>query len=376
MLHDDFDDGGPARMPLLRADLPTPALVIELPALERNIATMADWARAKGIVLRPHAKTHKSGTIALRQVAAGAVGVCCAKLGEAEALADEGVEDILITSPVVAKQAVARLARLRARMPRLAVVVDHPDNVDRLTAAMGERSIDVLVDVDTGSHRTGVSSPDAAVALAGRIGRYPNLRYRGVQFYCGTLQHVASAAERQRALSERTDYLGQVLADLRAAGLEAEIVTGGGTGSFMIDAELGILNELQPGSYIFLDRQYRDCERDGPSFGVALAIDTRVVSANQPGCVTVDAGLKAMATEAGPPVVLCGADPASRYLFMGDEHGMLVTPAGADDPALDALVTLLPPHCDPTVNLHDRYAVCEGDRVVAFWPVSARGRLG
>ncbi|HZF93366.1 MAG TPA: DSD1 family PLP-dependent enzyme [Allosphingosinicella sp.] len=360
--------------PFPRAELPTPALVVDLPALERNIAVMAGWARARGIALRPHAKTHKSGEIARRQIAAGAVGICCAKLGEAEALAAEGVGDILITSPVVPAQALARLARLGGQVSRLAVVADHPDNVDALAAAAG--ALDVLVDVDPGSHRTGVASAEDAVALARRIVSHPALRYRGVQFYTGTLQHIADADERRAQVREAADYLSSVLAALRAARLAPEVVTGGGTGTFAIDAGIGVLNELQPGSYLFQDREYRDCALVGPAFEAALAIDTRVVSANWPGRVTVDAGLKAMATEAGPPRVLAGADPESAYVFMGDEHGMLVAPAGADDPPLGALVTLMPPHCDPTVNLYDRYAVCDGDTVVAFWPVTARGRPG
>ena len=161
---------------------------------------------------------------------------------------------------------------------------------------------------------------------------------------------------------------------LRDAGSPAAIVTGGGTGSFAIDAQLGVLNELQPGSYVFMDREYLDCETAGPRFEPSLAIDTRVVSANTPGCVTVDAGLNAMATEAGAPVVAAGADLASRYRFMGDEHGMLLTPAGGGDPALDQRITLVTPHCDPTVNLYDHYAVCDGDAVVGLWPVTARGR--
>jgi 3-hydroxy-D-aspartate aldolase len=354
----------------------TPALVLDLDAFEANVRTMADLARSRGIALRPHAKTHKSGEIGRRQIAAGAVGLCCAKLGEAEALAAEGIGDVLITSPVVSAQAVARLVALSRRIERVATVADHPDNVDRLAeaAAAAGASIDLLVDVDTGSHRTGVASAEAAVALAGRIAAAPALRYRGVQFYCGTLQHIASRAARRAALAERGDYLATVLEALRAAGLAARTVTGGGTGSFAIDAELGLLNELQPGSYVFMDRQYGDCEAAGPAFEQALFIDTRVVSANARGLATLDAGLKAMATEAGPPAVARGADPASTYRFMGDEHGMLATPEGGEDLALDAAVSLVPPHCDPTVNLYDRYAVCRGDDVVDFWPVTARGR--
>jgi D-serine deaminase-like pyridoxal phosphate-dependent protein len=360
--------------PFPRSELPTPALVIDLPIFESNMAAMAEWARAKGISLRPHAKTHKSGEIARRQIAAGAVGVCCAKLGEAEALADDGVHDILITSPVVSRQAIERLVRLNQKIKRLAVVVDHPDNVDRLAAMLNGQELDVLVDIDTGSHRTGVISADATVPLAQRIADANSLHYTGVQFYCGSLQHVASLAERTSALAERTHYLASVLDQLSAAGLPPEVISGGGTGSFAVDAELGALTELQPGSYLFMDRQYLDCEAAGPTFEPSLAIETRVVSANMAGRVTVDAGLKAMATEAGPPRVLAGADPASTYHFMGDEHGMLITPEGASDPKLDQQVRLLTPHCDPTVNLYDRYAICEGGLVVDYWTVTARGR--
>jgi D-serine deaminase-like pyridoxal phosphate-dependent protein len=360
--------------PFARANLPTPALVIELPLLDRNIATMADWSRGKAIALRPHAKTHKCGEIARRQIDAGAVGICCAKLGEAEALAAEGIDDILITSPVVSAPAVERLARLKQAIKRIAVVVDNPANADRIASAMSGQDLEVLVDVDTGSHRTGVTSPEAAVRLARRIVSTEGLRYKGVQFYCGSLQHIASLEERRAALAERALYLRSIVDALRQADLAPETITGGGTGSFVIDAGIGTLNELQPGSYVFMDRQYSDCESTGPAFEQSLAIDTRVVSANTAGRATVDAGLKAMATEAGPPAVLAGADPDSRYVFMGDEHGMLLTPEGKADPVLDQLVTLVPPHCDPTVNLYDRYAVCDGEAVVAFWPVSARGR--
>jgi D-serine deaminase-like pyridoxal phosphate-dependent protein len=349
-------------------------LILDQPALERNIITMANWAKENGIVLRPHAKTHKSGEIARRQIAAGAIGICCAKIGEAEALAEEGIADILITSPVVSAVAIERLAALRRRLARLAIVVDHPSNVARLADMVGEEGLEVLVDLDVGSHRTGVTSAAAAVELAQRIVSSSRLRYRGVQFYCGGLQHVPTVEARRAALAERASYLKAILAALSSAGLTAEVVTGGGTGSFAIDAELGVLKELQPGSYIFMDRQYLDCERAGPQFETSLFIDSRVVSANTPGCVTVDAGLKAMATEAGTPRVVAGADEVSQYIFMGDEHGLLITPDGREDPSLDQQITLLTPHCDPTVNLYDRYTVCDGGEVLGYWPVSARGR--
>lgn len=360
--------------PFARNELPTPALVVDRGALDRNIETLAEWVASREVSLRPHAKTHKSGKIALRQIAAGAVGVCCAKLGEAEALADEGVADILITSPVVSAGAVARLVELNRRVKRLAVVADHPENVDRLASAFGGRVLRVLVDIDAGTIRTGVTSPEAAVALAGQIERAASLQYDGVQFYCGAHQHIASLQDRENALAASAADLRRYLDALDTAGLPAAIVTGGGTGSLAIDLDLDMLTELQPGSYIFMDRQYRECELSGPTFEVALEIDTRVISANTPGRATIDAGIKAMATEAGAPEVLRGAHPASMYMFMGDEHGLLVTPTDAEDPGLDQIVTIMTPHCDPTVNLYDRYAVCEGDTVVEWWPINARGR--
>lgn len=348
--------------PLPRDQLPTPALVLDTGAMDRNIAAMAGFARSRGIALRPHAKTHKSADIARRQIAAGAIGICCAKLGEAEALAADGVGDIHLTSPVVTRGGIARLAALAARI-RLSVVVDHPD-IARALAGTGAR---LFVDVDPGKHRTGVASPEAAVALAREIAD-AGLRLGGVQYYCGSEQHIGALADRRAAIAEKTDYLRTVLAALGEAGFDVPIVTGGGTGSFAIDAELGVLTELQVGSYIFMDREYRDCELAGPVFEQALFVDASVISANTPGMVTLDAGLKAFATDAGVPVPW---RRAGRYAFMGDEQGALI---GEALPGLAGRVTLVPPHCDPTVNLYDAYQLVEGDAVTGAWPVTARGR--
>ena len=363
--------------PFPRADLPTPALVLDRAALERNIARMAVFAAARGLALRPHAKTHRSADIGRLQVAAGAVGLCCAKLGEAEALAAEGLANLHLTSPVVTPDGIARLVALNARCEGLSVVADHPENVRALAARAGSgRPLAVLVDIDPGIHRTGVASPEAAVALAAEIAAADNLALGGVQYYCGTQQHIQSFAERRAAIADRTDYLRTVLDALRAAGHAIPVVTGGGTGSFLIDAELGVLTELQAGSYLFLDREYGDCELavgDAPVFEPALFVDATVISANHPGMVTVDAGLKALASDAGPPVVAGGAPAGSRYVFMGDEHGAVVSEE-AVLPELGARVTLQPGHCDPTVNLHDAYWVIVDDQVVDCWPVTARGR--
>ena len=360
-----------------RAALNTPVLVIDESALQRNIAAMAGFAKARALALRPHAKTHKSVDIANLQLAAGAVGVCCAKMGEAEAMADGGIESILITSPVVTPQAIARLAALSARVADLAVVVDNPENVAALAMATegAPRPLGVLVDIDPGIRRTGVASPEAAVRLARQVAEDASLRYAGVQFYCGVQQHIASFAERRAAIAERTEYLRGAVQLLTAEGLAPRLITGGGTGTHAIDAELGVLNELQAGSYVFMDRQYNDCDLRGDgavAFETALQVDAHVISANSASMATIDAGFKALAADGGAPTVLSGASATSMFVFMGDEHGALIAPDHAFK--IGERVTLASPHCDPTVNLYDWYHVVRDGTLVAMWPVSARGR--
>jgi len=358
-----------------RRALNTPALIVDLEALERNIAAMAAFAGAAGIALRPHAKTHKCVEIARRQIAAGAAGVCCAKLGEAEALADRGIEGFLITSPVVGAAGVERLGALAARSPGLMASVDHPDAVAALAAAGAPLTL--LVDIDPGIHRTGVANADAAVALACRIEAAPNLTFGGVQFYCGSQQHIEDFAGRRGAIEDRTAYLSGIIAQLEGAGLPPRLITGGGTGSHAIDAALGVLNELQVGSYVFMDRQYSDCDLtggDGAAFETSLFIDARVISASHPFMCTVDAGFKAFATEAGAPPILAGAPAGSTYHFMGDEHGCVIPPAGEAPPRLGEIVTFAAPHCDPTVNLYEALHVVRGDTLVDIWEIEGRGR--
>ena len=235
-----------------REALNTPALVLDLDALDRNIAAMASLVAAHGVQLRPHAKTHKSVDIARRQIAAGAVGLCCAKIGEAEVLVDGGITGVLITSPVAAPAAIERMAVLAKRSPTLMAVVDHSEVVAAIARALSDRDamLDVLIDIDPGIHRTGVACADAAVVLASAIAASPRLRYCGVQFYCGAQQHIESFADRRAAIEERTDYLQGVIAALTAAGFGPEIVTGSGTGTHRIDLALGVLTEIQAGSYV------------------------------------------------------------------------------------------------------------------------------
>ena len=362
-----------------RAALNTPVLVLDLDRLERNIAAMQAKAADKGVALRPHSKTHKSVDIARRQMAAGAAGVCCAKIGEAEVMIEAGVSGVLITSPVAAPAAIERLAKLARRAEGLMATVDNPQVARDVDGALAsnDAKLDVIIDVDPGIRRTGVASADAAVELAQAIADCQQLLLRGVQFYCGMQQHIEDFMARRAAIEERTQYLQAILDALSEAGFPAEIVTGSGTGTHAIDLALGVFTELQTGSYIFMDVQYLDCDLDGSGkvpFETSLAVDTRVVSANHSALVTIDAGFKSLSTDGGTARISKGAPPDTVFAFMGDEHGALVGPDIGTRLRPGDLVSLMVPHCDPTVNLYDHYHVVQGETLVDIWPVSARGR--
>lgn len=362
-----------------RASLNTPVLVLDRDQLDANIAAMQALATAHGVALRPHGKTHKSVDIARRQIAQGAVGLCCAKIGEAEVFADGGIDGLLITSPVAAPAAIVRLAALAGRSAGLMAAVDDPGVVARLQHALAEAgtTLDVVIDVDPGIRRTGVASPEAAVALADAIAVCDNITLRGVQCYCGIQQHIEDYAARRTAIVERTAYLSSVIAALTEAGYPPEIVTGSGTGTHRIDLELGVFTELQAGSYVFMDKQYLDCDLVGDGttpFAPSLAVDARVVSANHDALVTIDAGFKALSTDGGAAQVRGGAAADAMFVFMGDEHAALVAPGIGTTLRPGDPVTLTVPHCDPTVNLYDHYHVVQGSTLVEIWPVSARGR--
>jgi 3-hydroxy-D-aspartate aldolase len=365
--------------PQARADLNTPFLALDAAALRYNIAAMAGFARSRGMALRPHAKTHKSLDIARLQLEAGAVGICCAKLGEAEIFAAGGVTSILITSPVVGAGAIARLMTLAAQNIDLRIVVDSIGNVQAIgrEAARHGITLGILIDIDPGFHRTGVVDGAQALQVAEAVCSFPGLKLAGVQFYCGTQQHIQDYAERLAVMKGLTARLVSVLETLRNAGHKVPIVSGGGTGTHEIDAGLGVLTELQAGSYTVMDDQYDDCvlraNGDKP-FRNALSVEARVVSANLAGLATVDAGLKAFATEGAPPRVLEHPYEAATFVFRGDEHGHIVLPAGSNGLTVGAMVRLSIPHCDPTINLYDAFHVMEDGQLVDLWPVSARGR--
>ncbi len=362
-----------------RAELATPALLIDLPAMERNIAAMAAFAKANGVNLRPHAKTHKSVEIARRQIAAGAVGQCCATLGEAEAIAGAGIPGVLITSPVIGASKIERLMKLNAVADGLMVVADSPEHVEQLSQAAGAagKPLTVLLDVDVGTHRTGVADAAAGLAVAEKIARSNALRFGGVQAYAGHLQHVDDYEAKARAMAEQRARLADQAERLTAAGIDIPLFTGVGSGTHEIDALNGPYTELQVGSYIFWDVQYDSVvtRADGAApWQGALFVQLSVVSASHPMRPTTDGGFKRFATDGPPPRIVRGAPPDSEYRFRGDEHGMVVLPEGADPLPLGAKVECLTPHCDPTVNLYDWYHVVDGDTLVDIWPVDARGK--
>lgn len=362
-----------------REDIPTPALLLDLDRFERNLARLAAHVRAAGKALRPHAKTHRCPEIARRQVAAGALGVACAKLGEAEVMAAAGVRGLLITTEVVTAAGIARLVRLLEAAPDTMVVVDNAENVEALAAAAAAagRVLDVLVDVDVGHRRTGVPPGAPALDLARAVAARRSLRLRGLQGYAGHCAHVVGWKARREASLGAMAGLMDTRRRLEREGLAVDVVAGGSTGTWDIDVELDGLTELQAGSYCLMDLDYRRIgNREGDlftDFEMALTVLATVVSVPAPDRAIVDAGLKAFATDrplAPEPV----GRPDLAYAFAGDEHGRLTVNDPARRPRLGERLEFFPPHCDPTVNLYDRIYAVRGDAVAAVWEVAARGR--
>ena len=362
-----------------RAALATPALIADIAVIKRNIAAMATHCARMGIALRPHAKTHKCATLAKLQIEAGALGVCCAKLGEAEALAAAGVPNILITSPIVAKPALKRLAALNAAAEGLMVVVDTPALVPALVdaARASGRILKVLVDLDPGLHRTGVAPGEPAYALAAAVAAEADLSFEGIQCYAGQVMHLGDAVQRRAKSLAVMKLIADTRDELTRRNLPPRILTGGGTGTVDIDPEAGVLTELQAGSYVFMDREYNDVWTNAgarPPFETSLAVQTTVISAALEKLATTDAGLKSFACDAGPPKLATGAGPSAAYFFFGDEQGGVLCEDAADRPALGAVLSCVVPHCDPTVNLYEILHIVDGDTLVDIWPIEGRGR--
>jgi 3-hydroxy-D-aspartate aldolase len=359
----------------------TPALVLRLELFERNLARMGAFLKPSGMSIRPHSKTHKCSEIAKRQIAAGALGVCCATLREADAMVAAGIAGVLITSPVVGAAKVERLARLNTAADGLMVVADNPDNVRDLAhaarAAGGE--LTVLVDVDVGMQRTGVATIAAAVELAKQIGTSNGLSFGGIQGYSGMVQHIEDYGDRAATYGVHLDRFAATAAALKEAGMAPAIVTGGGTGTIAIDAARGVINEHQAGSYAFMDVEYNLVEivedRGAPPFATALTMRNTVVSANADGFVTIDGGFKCFATDGPFPELYDGAPDGAKYSYFGDEHGRIEFAHDGETLPVGSQVELVTPHCDPTVNLHDYIHAVRGDVIEDIWRIDARGVL-
>jgi D-serine deaminase-like pyridoxal phosphate-dependent protein len=373
----------PATVGMALADVDTPALVIDLDAFERNLQRMADFAARAGVRLRAHAKTHKSPVIAARQVALGAVGVCCQKVSEAEAMVEGGIGDVLVSNEVTGRPKLDRLAALALRA-RVGVCVDDAASVAELEAAAARAGarIDVMVEIDVGGKRCGVAPGEPAARIAALAAAAPHLRFAGLQAYHGSAQHVREAAERRNHIMQAVALVEETQRALAAAALKAGIVSGAGTGTYENEAGSGVYNELQCGSYIFMDADYaRNRQVDGSPFAAyehALFVYATVMSVPVRERAVVDAGLKAFAIDSGMPVVW--GLPGAQYHRPSDEHGVLDLANCAVPPARGDKVLLVPGHCDPTVNLHDWYVGVRGfstanARVESVWPVAARGAL-
>ncbi|MBI4593435.1 MAG: DSD1 family PLP-dependent enzyme [Candidatus Rokubacteria bacterium] len=364
---------------MTRDDLPTPALLLDLDRFELNLERMAAHARSAGKHLRPHAKTHRCPEIARRQIAAGALGVACAKLGEAEVMAAAGIRGLLITTEIVTAEAQRRLMRLLGEAPDTLVVVDNPLNVRDLAAAASAAGsvVNVLIDIDVGGRRTGAQPGAAALDLAREVVAQRSLRLRGLQGYAGQCAHVMGWTARREASRKAMAPLVETRRLFEASGLPVEIVAGGSTGTYDIDSELSGLTELQSGSYCVMDLDYRRIGgRRGEAlddFEMALTVLATVVSVPTTDRAMVDAGLKAFSTDKPfPPEAV--ERPGIAYGFAGDEHGRLTITDADRPPKLGERIEFFPPHCDPTINLYDRVYVMRDQKVEAVWPIAARGR--
>jgi D-serine deaminase-like pyridoxal phosphate-dependent protein len=364
---------------MIRDEIPTPALLLDADRFERNLVRMAEHVRASGKQYRPHAKTHRCPEIARRQIAAGALGVACAKLGEAEVMAASGIRGLLITTEIVTPGGIARLGKLLETAPDTMVVVDNAANVEALGREMAAsgRTLDVLVDIDVGGRRTGMQPGEPALALARAVTKQRALRLRGLQGYAGHCAHVMGWSARRDASHKAMAPLMETRALFEREGLPVGVVAGGSTGTHDIDVELSGLTELQSGSYCVMDLDYRRIGGPGggmlTAFEMALTVIATVVSVPTADRAMVDAGLKAFSTDKPfPPEAV--ERPGITYEFAGDEHGRLTITDASRAPRLGERIEFFPPHCDPTFNLYDRVYVVRGTNVEAVWPIAARGR--
>jgi len=362
-------------------ELDTPCLVLDEAVFMNNMESVHDAAKAAGKNVRPHAKTHKCSIVARKQIEAGAVGLCAAKISEAEVLSDTGLANILITGPLATRMKVERYAALLVKAPTLMLVVDNLASARLLDETLCRKKLSaaVFIDLDVGLGRTGVSL-DKSMAFARDLQRFPSLTIRGIQAYAGQAQHIASYEDRKETSLECMRNAAGVFSALRQECPTCEIFSGAGTGTYEIDSTIPELTELQVGSYVLMDVEYMDVGLSsgqclGDRLKPALTLLTTVVSVNQEGFVTVDAGLKTLYRHGGTPRVL-SKDHGSllTYDWFGDEYGKITFPAGFEAPEVGAVLELAVSHCDPTVNLFDEYHISRDDKVVDVWPIDLRGK--
>lgn len=357
------------------ANIETPALLLDLDAFERNLQRMVEALQGSDMRLRAHAKSHKCPEIALRQVAMGAVGICCQKVSEAAVFVDAGIQDVLVTNQIASLAKARRLANL-AHQARIGVLVDAAQQVLWLQQAATDAGVtlDVYVEIDVGSGRCGVAPGDEAVALALEVDRCASLHFSGLQCYQGAAQHMRQPAHRKAAIAQASEWARITRDAIVDKGVACERITGAGTGTFWHERDSGVFNEIQAGSYIFMDRDYRDnlMAPGDLAFEHALFVQTTVMSQTKSGRAIVDAGLKASSVDSGMPAVW--QRPDLKYIKASDEHGV-VELSPQSQVALGDVLWLVPGHCDPTVNLYDELIGVRHGHVASIWPISARGAL-
>lgn len=368
----------PAAIGMNEADIQTPCLILDLDALERNIKKMGKLAKDMGMRHRVHGKMHKSVDVALLQEKLGdSCGVCCQKVSEAEVFARGGIKDVLVSNQVRDPAKIDRLARLPKLGARTIVCVDDVDNVKDLSAAAQKHgtTIECLVEIDCGAGRCGVNSTEAVVEIAKAIDAADNLKFTGIQAYQGAMQHMDKYEDRKEKIDVAVAMVRDAVDALKAQGLECDIVGGGGTGSYYFEGNSGVFNELQCGSYAFMDADYgRILDKDGNRIDEgewenSLFLLTSVMSHTKADKAICDAGLKAQSVDSGLPTVYGRKDV--EYIKCSDEHGVISDPDGVLK--INEKLKLVPGHCDPTCNVHDWYVGVRGGVVESIWPVSARG---
>jgi D-serine deaminase-like pyridoxal phosphate-dependent protein len=354
--------------------LDTPSMIVDLDIMEENIRKLMNLLKPMGVNIRPHLKTTKSSVLAKRLIAAGAQGGCVAKISEAEVMAAQGVEDILITSEIIGPTKVSRLVDLFRKHPQIRIVLDSEIGATAINTAIRETEIkepiQVLIDLDVGLHRTGVA-PESALTLAQQIATLDHLKLIGVQGYEGHLQHLHDRDEREKQCRASMAILSGTAAALKDRGFNIQVVTGGGTGTAEFCATIPGITEVQPGSFIFMDSDYRKAV--GTYFSHSLTILSTVISKSESERrVTIDAGLKTLTTDSGfaEPKDM----PGVTYTPMGDEQGWLSWNTGSDIP-IGTRVEMIPSHIDPTVNLHDFYYAHRQGVIEEIWPVDTRGKV-